>query len=226
MEPRPLAEVRSDFDRIARLSAGASDLLDPCERWLLARAPARMGESLDVGCGSGAFARELARRSRRVLAIDLSPEMIELARRRSSQLGNVDYRVEDATACDLGDGRFDCIVSIAMLHHVPARPMLLRLRAALAPRGVLLSQDLDDSTGPANLPRNALAWTVRRLRGLPRGSRELADAWRAHGSGETYPRMSEVRDLCAGVLPGALVRRHLTWRYSIVWRRPHGTMRG
>jgi hypothetical protein len=40
-----------------------------------------------------------------------------------------------------------------------------------------------------------------------------------HGRGEVYPRFADVRALCAEVLPGASVTRHLAWRYSIVWRR-------
>ncbi len=32
--------------------------------------------------------------------------------------------------------------------------------------------------------------------------------------------VGEVREVCRAVLPGAVVRRHLLWRYSIVWRKP------
>src|SRR6476659_2704074 len=48
---------------------------------------------LDIGCGTGLAARELARSAKRVVAFDLSPRMIELARRRASAEGidNIDY---------------------------------------------------------------------------------------------------------------------------------------
>lgn len=212
------ANLRAEFDLIARLSAGQPDILTPCERWLLAQAPPRIDEALDVGCGAGAFTRELAGRARHVVGIDLSPAMIELARRRSSHLSNVEFAVQDAATCELPPKRFDCVASLAMLHHLPLRPMLLRLRAAVAPGGVLLVQDLDDSTRLADLPRNALAWTMTRLTGPPREPKVLADAWRRHGHGERYPRLSDVRALCDEVLPGATVVRHLAWRYSILWR--------
>lgn len=218
---KPPTLVREEFDLIAGLSADLPDLLSPCERWLLNQAPACINEALDVGCGSGSFARELAGRARRVVGIDLSPAMIELARRRSAHLPNLEFAIQDATTCELPPGRFDCVTSVAMLHHVPLRPMILRLRAAVAPGGVLLVQDLDDSTGLVDFPRNALAWMVEHLSGRARASKELADAWRRHARGESYPRLQEVRALCDEVLPGADVRRHLSWRYSIVWRRPH-----
>jgi 2-polyprenyl-3-methyl-5-hydroxy-6-metoxy-1,4-benzoquinol methylase len=155
MKPEQLrspTDLRSDFDLIARLSRDVPDALSPCERWLLAHAPARINEALDVGCGSGAFARALAGRSRHVLGIDLSPGMVELARQRSCHLANLEFAIQDASISELPEGRFDCVVSIAMLHHVSIRPMLLRLRAAVAPGGVLLVQDLDDSTGLATSP--------------------------------------------------------------------------
>src|SRR5262249_52937346 len=52
---------------------------------------------LDVGCGSGYFAREMARRGARVTAVDISTRMIELARRLESEspLG-IEYQVADA----------------------------------------------------------------------------------------------------------------------------------
>jgi SAM-dependent methyltransferase len=53
---------------------------------------------LDVGCGSGYFSREMAARGARVIAIDISPRMIALARERenASPLG-IDYRIVDAS---------------------------------------------------------------------------------------------------------------------------------
>ncbi len=37
---------------------------------------------------------------------------------------------------------------------------------------------------------------------------------------DTDPSLTEVRDACEAELPGAKVRRHLLWRYSVVWRKP------
>ena len=215
-----LAKVRADFDRIARLSRDAPEALGPYERWLLDQAPARMGDALEVGCGTGEFTRELARRARRVVAMDLAPGMIEVARERSLRVPNIEYVVADATAADLPEAGFDCLASVATLHHMPLQLMLGRLKRTLRPGGVLLVLDLDDSTGWRNLPRNALAWVTRRGSRRPPPSRELARAWADHGRAETYPRFADVRSLAADLLPGARVTRHLQWRYSIVWTKP------
>ncbi len=53
---------------------------------------------------------------------------------------------------------------------------------------------------------------------LPR--REARDAWAAHEKHDIYPTMNEVHALCAEILPGAKIRKHLLWRYSVVWKKP------
>jgi hypothetical protein len=52
---------------------------------------------------------------------------------------------------------------------------------------------------------------------LPR--REVRDAWAAHERHDIYPTMTEVRALCARILPSAKIKKHLLWRYSIVWQK-------
>ena len=56
-------------------------------------------EVLDLGCGTGYFAREMARRGARVTAVDLSPKMLAHARRLESEdpLG-IRYVESDAAA--------------------------------------------------------------------------------------------------------------------------------
>src|SRR6478672_10058923 len=77
---------QSDFDRIALISPDGALQNDHYQSFLLKQLPAHCNEVLEIGCGAGAFARALAARSNHVLGIDLSPEMIRLARERSAQL--------------------------------------------------------------------------------------------------------------------------------------------
>jgi ubiquinone/menaquinone biosynthesis C-methylase UbiE len=219
---KPAPDIRADFDRIARLSPEDDGETDPYLRHLLRHAPDTMTEALEVGCGTGAFTRQLARRAERVVAVDLSPAMIEVAQQRSASFSNIEYLVADATTMPLPAEAFHCIASIATLHHMPLRPMLARLIAALRPGGLLLVMDLSDTSGPLNLPRNALAWFVSRHARRGRGSPELAHAYADHGRGETYARIAEIRAIAAELMPGAAVADHLLWRYSIVWRKPRG----
>jgi hypothetical protein len=82
-----------------------------------------------------------------------------------------------------------------------------------------------DLRTPADLAVSLAAVPAARLLRL-RHTGRLGDppaprrAWVEHGRTDRYLSLAEVRAACAGVLPGASVRRHLLWRYSVVWRRP------
>jgi ubiquinone/menaquinone biosynthesis C-methylase UbiE len=68
---------------------------------------------LDVACGSGAVSLPAARLGADVMAVDLSPVMIELLRTRARKLGisNLEGRVMDGHALDLSDDLFDIAIS-------------------------------------------------------------------------------------------------------------------
>jgi len=225
MSVKTVQQVRADFDRLARLDADAWDHNRHHHGFLLARVPRPCREALEIGCGAGAFSHALAGRAEHVLALDLSPEMIRVARAREPQRPNLEFQLADASAWPFPSERFDCIASIATLHHLDPRALLPRLRDALLPGGVLLVLDLVSNEGLLDLARSALAVGVSgalRLAhtGRLRDLKEAREAWDEHGRGETYLRLSKVREICRELLPGSKVRRHLLWRYSIVWRKP------
>ena len=119
------AQVSEDFDRLADLSEGeGGDHNAHYHTFLLERLPLRLDEALEVGCGTGAFARELAERCERVLAIDLSPRTVEVATERSKGYPNVEYAVADARSWVFPEDRFDCVASITTLHHLLLAPTL------------------------------------------------------------------------------------------------------
>ena len=77
--------------------------------------PSPCAEALDIGCGTGAFSRLLAPRCKRVLALDLSPQMIQVARERSKPYDNIDFRVADATTWKFPAEQFDWLASAMAL---------------------------------------------------------------------------------------------------------------
>ncbi len=90
---------------------------------------------LDAGCGTGYLARKLAQRGARVVGIDLSEKMIELARRKAPDLAfHMDSVSELRT---LGDGRFDLVVANYVLMDTPDLPGAMRaFHRVLKPRGI------------------------------------------------------------------------------------------
>lgn len=217
--------IAADFDRIALLSAGGWDHNTHYHGFLLSQLPARCAQALEIGCGTGAFSRQLAACSDRVLALDLSPQMIRAARQYSEQHRNIEFQVADILQTELLDNQFDCVATIATLHHLPAREMFVRIKRTLKPGGTLLVLDLFEGESVSDLLTSALAVpTNMALRLLHTGrlteSSELREAWAEHGRHDEYLTMSAVRRLGAEILPGAVVRKHLLWRYSLVWRKP------
>ena len=222
---QPSDVIQADFDQLATFSDDGWSHNSHYHAYLLRHLPSPCEESLDIGCGTGAFARLLAQRSAQVLAVDLSPEMIRVAQERSAGFPNITYQVADVLAWDFPAERFDCVASIATFHHLPMEPMLAAIKAALKPGGVLLILDLYESQGWQERLNDGLAMpaslTLRWLRsGRLRESDEARQAWAAHGEHDVYPQISQVREICSAILPGATVKRHLFWRYSLVWRKP------
>ena len=94
---------------------------------------------LDVGCGNGYFSREMARRGARVTGIDISPRMIDHAKRQESAapLG-IEYRVLDAAALAAFFPRqsFDMATSCLALQDMPEVPKVLQgVQSLLRPGG-------------------------------------------------------------------------------------------
>lgn len=95
----------------------------------------RPGETwLDVGCGPGHLAAELARRGARVVGLDLDPAMARAARRR----WGVACAAADAGLLPVADGGCAGVVAVSLLGYLPLPESFLAAAArALAPGGTL-----------------------------------------------------------------------------------------
>jgi magnesium-protoporphyrin O-methyltransferase len=123
---------------------------------------------LDAGCGTGAMSVELAARGAEVVAIDLSPTLVGLARERCATPpgpGRIDFRVGDML--DPALGVFDHVVAMDSLIHYRA-PDMVRALVALATR---TRHSMVVTFAPRTLPLAAMH-AVGRL--FPRGDRAPA----------------------------------------------------
>jgi len=217
------SRIRADFDRIALLSGNDWNHNNYYHDFLLRQLPPHCTDALEIGCGTGAFSRLLASRSDRVLALDLSPQMIRVAKDHLKQYSNIDFQVADAMTWEFPIEQFDCVASIATLHHLPTEKMLCKMKETLKINGTLIILDLFQAEGLSDVLTSALAMPahiILRLvkTGRLREPRQVREAWAEHGRHDSYPTLSQIRQVCAAVLPGARVRKHLLWRYSITWK--------
>ena len=196
-------------------------------RLLLRHLPRPCNRVLDVGCGAGAFAVELAKRAEHVDALDRSPAMIEEARRVAPP--NVTCILADVVREPLPDARYDAIVSISALHHMPLEEVLPRLAGALCPGGVLAATALPSLDLPRELPAELTAAIGHRLLGTAFAALRTIDRrrWYAKELNRTMPVIldpslttRQVEQQASALLPGARVRRLVFWRYFLLWQKP------
>ncbi|MCL1471185.1 class I SAM-dependent methyltransferase [Argonema antarcticum] len=218
-------KIQNDFDRIALHEQEGWDHNNHYHRFLLKQLPSQRQTVLEIGCGTGEFSRLLSKRFERVVAIDLSPNMIEVAKQRSRQFTNIDFQVADVLRWEPVAEQFDSIVSIATLHHLSVEGLLPNLKAALKPGGRLIILDLleheswrDKLSDFIAVPLNWLFQTLKNSR--IQQSPEAAAAMREHLRTDEYLTLSQARQIYTSSLRRAKVRKHLFWRYSVVWGKP------
>ena len=94
--------IQADFDRLAAFSTDGWNHNSHYHCFLLKHVPQPCQQALEVGCGSGAFARLLATRAEQVLALDVSQQMIRLAKERSLQYTNIEFHMADGNLATHG----------------------------------------------------------------------------------------------------------------------------
>ncbi|MBA2625474.1 MAG: class I SAM-dependent methyltransferase [Acidimicrobiia bacterium] len=169
---------------------------------------------LDVGCGEGVLAHELARRGHHVTGIDLHAASVENARNDGPH-APIDFIVGDVLTHPFTPGSFDAIVSVATIHHIGTGPALRRIGELLRPGGIAAIVGLARSRSPADLAYDVAGAVSTRIHTLRKPCWETS-APKVWPPPESF---AEVRRTAARITPGARFRRHLLWRYSLVWQK-------
>jgi magnesium-protoporphyrin O-methyltransferase len=123
---------------------------------------------LDAGCGTGALSVAAAERGAEVVAIDLSPTLVDLARDRlpaALERGRIDFRTGDMSDSELGE--FDHVVAMDSLIHYSAADVV-RVLSGFAAR----TRHSIVFTFAPKTPALLLLWIVGRL--FPRKDRAPA----------------------------------------------------
>ena len=130
---------------------------------------------LDVGCGAGLLSEALAGAGADVTALDLSPELIKVAKLHGLETGvQVDYRVQSVEALAAqAPASFDAIACMEMLEHVPDPGSIIRACATLLKPGGRLFLSTLNRTPAAFALAVVGAEYIARL--LPKGTHQYRD---------------------------------------------------
>ena len=143
------------FDHVASL--GNDYLWRPRALWDLDRFRSRgpLVSVLDLGCGTGELARQVARHypSARVFAGDFTGAMLLRARAetaRRAERGRLDFGRATALRLPFADGAFDLVTNAFVARNLSDLPKALReMHRVLRPAGVLLTLEITEPVSPA-----------------------------------------------------------------------------
>ncbi|PWS35537.1 SAM-dependent methyltransferase [Falsiroseomonas bella] len=147
-----------DWDEMRALGLPAAAI----EQALLDSLPARMEALLDIGTGTGRLLELVAPRAERALGVDMSRDMLALARARLAERGLADratVRQADMYRLPFADASFDAVAMQMVLHYAedPAAALAEAARV-LRPGGSLLIADLAAHGEAALLEKHAHRW--------------------------------------------------------------------
>ena len=127
------------------------------------------GQMIDIGCGDGSVSLPLLTPQRHLTLLDVSPNMLTLARGRvpSSLAVNVAFRQEDFLKASLEAQSFDVVICLGVLAHVASPNDVIRKAAALLKPGGTLVLECTDSFHFVRRLTSLSSYIVAPFRGLP-----------------------------------------------------------
>ncbi|MEH6971339.1 class I SAM-dependent methyltransferase [Bacillus sp. JJ675] len=211
------------FDKVAEEYDFAASLLND-HSFFLSNMPLKKGTALDIGCGTGLLAHELSGHFDHVIGIDLSNEMLEIARRKR-RVPNTEYLKMDANDLRFS-GLFDFIVSRTTFHHLEDVPnVICRMKELLHPGGKIV---IIDNVSEVETPP-AYVYVLGAIReffpncftfGIKSAARvfrhQTSKPWLEHLAADKYLSEQAYYDLYGPLLPGCTFRR-MGWAMGIVW---------
>jgi SAM-dependent methyltransferase len=120
---------------------------------------------LELGCGTGYFTRELARSGAEIVAIDVSPELLEIASANCS-VPNVGYEIQNAYELSYPDAVFDSVVGSSVLHHLEIERAVREIYRVLKPGG-RISFTEPNMLNPQIAVQKNVPWVKRKLGDSP-----------------------------------------------------------
>jgi ubiquinone/menaquinone biosynthesis C-methylase UbiE len=120
---------------------------------------------LELGCGTGYFTRELTRLNIHITAIDISPELIEEAK-KDIHAENVSFEIQNAYQMDYGNDSFNAVIGSSVLHHLDIEKAVSEIYRVLKPGGFIAFTEPNMMNPQIALQKN-IPWLKRKMGDSP-----------------------------------------------------------
>ena len=157
-------KIARDYDRMNHLMTAGLD-----RRWRKSAVQGLHGKVLDVACGTGDMAVELLQRGCKVTGVDLSEEMMAIAKQKAPQ---AEYKLADAERLSFEDASFDAVTcAFGVRNFVHLEQGIKEMLRVLKPGGRMVILELATPDSPLLRPfynlytRHIIPWLGQHLAG-------------------------------------------------------------
>ena len=189
--------IAATYDRLNRIMSLGLD-----RHWRKRAVRGLQGSMLDVACGTGDMVFELAKRGCTVTGIDLSEEMLAIARQKTaavnSQFSILNFQLADAEALPFADGEFDAVTcAFGVRNFVHLEQGLREMLRVLKPGGRLVILELATPDSALIKPfyqlyaRRVIPWLGSRLAGNREAYTYLPESIERFPKGVTFTALLE-----------------------------------
>ena len=179
--------------------------------------PRKVNRALDIGCGLGFFANKLAKNSQFVEALDNDKVILEEALKCNSA-PNICYLKADFIEANLPEESYEVIVSIASLHHMDLEMALAKMKTLLRPSGKLLILGLYRDTTIMDYLYSFVSVFLNLIY-LKWHRVSIKPAMKTAPILPAQLSIGQIKIVANTLIPGFRLRRHLFWRYSLLWQK-------
>lgn len=216
--------VRNDFDQIAELPDKFWNHNNHYTPFIKKQIPVGCQNLLEVGCGKGALCKALSNNADQIIGIDLSPKMIEIAQLNTLSFSNIQVECLDYFQKKYPPNSFDCVVSVATVHHFDFSAFLRKVQTELKPRGRLIIIDLYEQEGFMEKASDLWVTPVSQIMKLVlnkkvKSSQKEKEIWEEHGKKDHYLTIKALRNYCNLLIPSAVIKKLFFWRYALIWTK-------
>jgi ubiquinone/menaquinone biosynthesis C-methylase UbiE len=216
--------LKKDFDEIARIYHPKWDHNVHYYKYLSKLIPENCETILDIGCGNGEFARLISNKSKKIICMDISPEMISIAKSQSKDYPNLEFEAGNVFHKNIPAGSFDCVVSIATFHHYLLEDVMRRSIEWLKEDGKLIVFDVYK-------PKTFYDFVYSLIAIIPdvflnyiknrhiRESKQIRQVWNNHSKNDRVITFNEVYKAAFRASATVKIKRHLFWRYSVICKK-------